>query len=323
MQTTVPRRCANTCRRVGSSGIIPVVNCMNPRKGKLADISLQAEQMLRQYLEERGWQYLWEPPMGRKRPDAVILEDKRWIAAIEVTYLPSLDSQGKPVEVSFLEEAEQKLDSDVILHATPLTKEHLLKDVEECLLRKREQANAASGQKLPFLLAMAGYGKRLQVIGSGVRTLLQNHPQVSALGMFHQTSALSKARSIMQSADRCTERTQKLLHLIHILLKKHGGCDLMASEPTHSPPDFSILWMEILINPFAAHPWPQDLIGVHDTVYEWTENNRIVPVYEGITKMLETYALYLLAGSITTVEFTHTSRSENFYEEREPQVYSS
>ncbi|MFN3689851.1 MAG: hypothetical protein ACK4UU_02870 [Fimbriimonadales bacterium] len=294
----------------------------NRHKDILAGVSSQAEEMLTQYLKDRGWRYLWGPQIGCKRPDAVILEDNRRIAVIEVTYLPSHDSRGKPKEVSFLKEALQKLDSGEILYACDFTKENLLMDVEERSSKKQAQADAASGQKLPFLLAMAGYGKRLRDIGSGVRTLLQNYPQVSALGMFHQTSALSVARRITRSANRGTERTQELLHWIHILLKKYWGSELTASNLTHSPPDLSILWMEILINPFATHPWPDDLFGVHDTVYEWSGNYKIVPVYEGTSKMLETYARYLLAGCIKVVEFTHTSRSENFYEEREPQIYS-
>jgi hypothetical protein len=84
--------------------------------------------------------------------------------------------------------------------------------------------------------------------------------------------------------------------------------------------------MEILLNPYANYPWLDELTGVYDKVYVWDESQQQWGLqYDGTPAVLRTLATRLLAG-IVNAPFTDdvdASRSENFYEEREPTLHTA
>lgn len=289
------------------------------RSGVLAGIDKGIEQMLEQYLKARGWTYRWQQQVNRKLPEAIILQNGKPVAVIEATFLPSIepDSQ-KPAEVAFAEEAKDK-----IFHASELTKENLSYALQERLQRKQGQATAAAQQNLPFLLAM--WGKVLKGVPQYVLELLKNYPEVSALGMLHRDSALMIAYRMRKAS--LTPDAKCLLGLIEELLQRRWRVKLeQILEAPSRVPDVELSWMEILHNPFATHPWRDDLRGVYDHVYVWSEKEKQwLAQYDGTSAVLRTLATRLLAG-IVNAPFTDdvvTSRSENFYEEREPTLHTA
>lgn len=293
------------------------------------------EQQLRRYLDARGWRYQWQEAVGAKVPEATLLDDSgRPIAVIEATWLPEFQpSSKKPEQVKFLEEAMRmfKQGEPIHIRGGPVYRTHSL---TERLQAKQQQAQSAHQQSLPFLLAM--HGLELRYCGRDVYEMLLKHPEFSAIGMLHVESAISTAQRRYRRKNSLPEQAQDLLTVIRDQLATRYGYQLghetedfeefLLKEQRAEPANFSVMSMEILHNPHARLPWPRQLIGVFDTVYEWREDTKqFEVVQEGEIAILRLLATRLLAGSVSVPwqEATSTSRSEDFYEERDPAAHSA
>jgi hypothetical protein len=259
------------------------------RSGIVAGVNKDIKQMLEQYLRDRGWAYRCQQKADHKLPEWAILLDDEPAAVIQ---------------------------------ANPLAAEELLHLLRERPQQKQKQAKVTVQQHLPFLLAIED--SVFKGIPPDALDILKDNPQVSALGLLHCSSALGLARRV-QNEPILTPEARCLLGVIDELLQKRWGIELSAREQSHIP-DVEILWMEILLNPYANYPWLDELTGVYDKVYVWDESQQQWGLqYDGTPAVLRTLATRLLAG-IVNAPFTDdvdASRSENFYEEREPTLHTA
>jgi len=341
-QQTVNVIVATCARNVPDSGRINAM-ARKQRSGALDGLSEGVEHLLQRYLKERGWKYAWQQQLGSKVPDAVIYQQGKPIAVIEATaFLAREPSRHKPKEVAFIEEALEAFeeDEDKAVHFSELEPEDLAYSLMERLDKKHNLAKVAFEHQLPFLLAMYG-----GVLKGVVRyDLLQSYPEVSALGMLEQASLLMKVEQLLQSQEissQLTEDDRRLIAMIENILRERWGCEF--KNPSESfvrleeflkkfegvPEEITkeeIVRMDILLNPHATYCWPETLIGAYDTVYRWNGEQQQWQLWRsGTTAILRRLATELLAGSVSVPwqEAISTSRSENFYDERDPEAHSA
>lgn len=301
----------------------------------LGGVDKIVEGLLKRYLDERGWRYEWQTAIGAKVPEATILNEAgQPIAVMEATWLPQVEQGSKkPKQVGFLERAKQELRDDEILYSEwgGVDRIYILR---ERLEAKRRQAQAALGSNLPFLLALSN---DVPLWGSGydIYSLLQDFPEFSAVATLHEQSAISAARQFLNRG-RLPKGVRQTLTLVRRLLQERYGYRLghkqknleayLAEESLVADVDFTVMRLEIVLNPVAELSWVRDLIGVFDRVYEWRDSSgQFEMAYEGYAALLNLLAARILAGSISVPwqEAVSTSRSGNFYEERDPATHSA
>lgn len=337
------------CRPFSGYNLSAMAKKQKLRRGVLAGISEHGETLLKRYLNERGWQYRWHSPLGHKELDAwhspsghkkldaiVVDEHGSPIAVFEVTYLPDMQpGSEKPQDVAFLEKAIEHLEQGEAFYME-IDSETPLHSLQARLSKKKKQAEEAAKQRLPFMLVI--YAPALTLCNSPhdkVRELFRDNPEFSAIGVINEVSAIDTVRRLYRNNNLPGE-VQNLLQCIYQMLKERYGYHIedtpqeleaiAAQEHQIATADLKLVVLETFLNPCAYLPWPPTLVGVYDTVYGWREAARAFEVIsEGGFALLRRYAAHLLAGSVSVPwqEAISTSRSENFYEERDPVTHSA
>ncbi|MEN3001300.1 MAG: hypothetical protein ABDI19_05580 [Armatimonadota bacterium] len=252
---------------------------VNLRVGDVDRMREESEQLLRQYLNERGWRegvdWVWKQVVFDSwKPDAVLLGE-----------------QGKPLAAYEI----MLLDAD----------------------RKASLAQVVMEAGIPFMLVFYASDMDYSIV-----SLLKNHSELSAVAAIYRWDLLSLT---YQLVDAATTSEQVALiksveaELAHKFGFETGTLSKKAVPPRHIP-TFEVAAMHIYLNPAAKYPWREELWGVYDVIWQWdslTEQFRIA--YDGRWELLKTYRLFLRAGrfAVESKEGISTSRSENFYEERE------
>jgi hypothetical protein len=248
----------------------------------------EARQLLKRYLDERGWKYDWGTYINGKKLDAVLLNDE----GQPVAGIGAINLVG--VSASLLGEVG------------------------------RTRQMMSLGECIPLLLAVysADPGNiEKQIYNLSLRAIVDDllpHPTLSAIGILHTVRVDKLVEDLTQDglppqnhekdASRDKDRA-KLLEVVGALLGKHA-----------EKPRFEAVCMKILLNPYAKLPWSEEWWGIYDEVWRWDDQQRTYErVYDGRWELLRTYHLVLAAGMFR-VEWKqpiNDSRSENFYEERE------
>jgi hypothetical protein len=244
-----------------------------------------AEELLRRYLDERGWRYEWERrEFGGKKPDAVILSEAGDpIAAVDATILV----EQADVKAALIAEHEG-------VDALPIEPTHsqLGEVISRTIARKAAQASPIAAAGLPYLIAAHIPGcPSMEQVACLIADELMQHPPISAFGILRELDA-AVVRKYIKYAEQ-------------------HSWNLTSPTPTHRV-------MRILLNPRAQVVWREELWGDSDEVWAFTEDlQKLQKVHDG--RWWGLYRLFRLAGSISApiTEGVNMSRSENFYEERE------
>jgi hypothetical protein len=244
-----------------------------------------AEELLRRYLDERGWRYEWEcREFGGKKPDAVILSEAGDpIAAVDATIV--IEPADK--QAALIAEREG-------VDALPIEPTHsqLCEAISRAIARKAERASPVAAAGLPYLIAAHIPGcPSMERIAHLVIDALMRAPAISAFGILRELDATVVNKYIE-----------------------------FAGQHTWSPPPPTptLTVMELLLNPCARVAWQEGLWGDTDQVWGWVEDlQKLQMVHDG--RWWGLYRLFRLAGSVSAPikEGVRMSRSENFYEERE------
>jgi len=244
-----------------------------------------AEELLRRYLNERGWRYEWERrEFGGKKPNAVILSEAGDpIAAIDATIV----IEQADVQAALTAEREG-------VDALPIepTRPQLGEVISRIIARKAAQASPVAAAGLPYLIAahLPDCPTMERIASLFVDELIQ-HPEISAFGILRELDAA---------------KIYKRLH-------RANWSDTQASKP------FVATAVEMLLNLQAKIAWLQGLQGIYDHVWTLdTRKNKLRKIYDGREELMRTYRILLHAGTIRVPfkEGVNTSRSEDFYEER-------
>lgn len=146
------------------------------RGGILGGTDKQVEQLLRQYLDERGWHYRWKPAIGSKHPDALVVDAEGHLrAVIEATLLPLLKPNSqKPDRVAFLERAKRAFERGALGYSAIYSKPKSYSLANQARLRRLKTADAS----------------RLRPHRNGFSRIIFRHPNWS-----YSTGSISPASS--------------------------------------------------------------------------------------------------------------------------------
>jgi hypothetical protein len=256
----------------------------NKERGGVVD-QAAAEELLRRYLDERGWRYEWERhEFGGKRPDAVILsESGEPIAVIDATIV----IEQADIDAATIAECKG-------IEAVPIepTRSELPEVLSRTISRKAQQASPVAEAGLPYLLAAHVPGcPPLERIAPLIIENLRQFPAISAFGILRELDVA--------------------------VVKKYT--EFAKQHPYNPPlPTPTLTVIEILLNPCTRIAWREGLWGATDEVWGWVENlQEFQTIHDG--RWWGLYRLFSLAGSVPAPfkEGVKMSRSENFYEERE------
>ncbi|MCL6533036.1 MAG: hypothetical protein K6U12_07140 [Armatimonadetes bacterium] len=301
--------------------------------GKQVD-SRVPEQLLLRYLDNRGWRYLWEEyEFARKYPDAVVLDEEGNPRAVyEVTM-----SSAEDIRYLIERFAERISEGSVGFaserrHRRNLNLPKLFSGIVQ---RKEEVGTAVMRKGLPFLLVTYPNLPPMSIANTKEMTKFRWLSGIASIG---QVEALDVLKDFDPSDNALFDEHRKLLSDIVRLLRERWGYEAFrpASQLPRDKkgiisleyfvedtkrrdclPSLETVALNIWLNPKAQYPWPESLWGVYDIVYELAQRGQWLPVYDGRWELLKTYRMILEAGSLQRIGDASTSRSENFYEERE------
>jgi len=288
------------------------------RSGVITPVVQEVEQLLRQYLQARGWRegvdWVWEQiAFDGKKPDAVLLDELGKPRAVyEAT---SLDAEPLLECVQHANKAPTDRSSGrahVSFGSPTLT---------DVVQRKASLAQSVASAGIPFMLVTDATR-----LGQQSAEALVAYPEFSAIATIAKANPFQLIPSLSREASHPREG-QLIESLRGVLVQQYDY------DPLHPPeqageivrrlarvPVMEAAVMDIYLNPQARSPWTRDLWGVYDTVWQWEEQaKQYSKIYDGRWELLKTYRLFLRAGrfAVPVKEGVSTSRSENFYEERE------